>query len=189
LLATALVSCVVSDIAALWEIAAHAGLPTPGSTMKPQRAPILVMVPPPVQFELTFLAGLAVNRLPPWRPGWTETEGVRWIGWVLAAAGVALSFFAAGRFVFRRTTLNPAGRPARLVVDGAHAWSRNPMYAALTAIYAGVALGLGEVWPLVLVILPFASMNWIVIPFEESRLRQIFGREYVDYCRRVRRWI
>jgi len=146
--------------------------------MEQHRAPLLAIVPPPVQFALTFLVGLAVNRLVPWQPGWTEMEGVRWIGRALAAA---LAFFAAGRFVFRRTTLNPAGRPAHLIVDGAHAWSRNPMYVALTAIYAGVALGLREVWPLVLVILPFASMNWIVIPFEEARLRQIFGEEYAEY--------
>ena len=157
--------------------------------MEQHRAPLLAIVPPPVQFALTFLVGLAVNRLLPWQPGWTEMEGVRWIGRALATAGVALAFFAAGRFVFRRTTLNPAGRPAHLIVDGAHAWSRNPRYGALTAIYAGVALALGEVWPLVLVILPFASMNWIVISSEEARLRQIFGQKYADYCRRVRRWI
>jgi protein-S-isoprenylcysteine O-methyltransferase Ste14 len=157
--------------------------------MEQHQAPILAIIPPPVQFVLTFLIGLAVNRLLAWQPGWTEMEGVRWIGWALAAGGVALSFFAAGRFVFRHTTLNPAGSPAHLVVDGAHGWSRNPMYAALTAIYAGIALGLGEVWPLVLVILPFASMNWVVIPFEEARLREAFGQAYVDYCSLVRRWL
>jgi protein-S-isoprenylcysteine O-methyltransferase Ste14 len=32
-------------------------------------------------------------------------------------------------------------------------------------------------------------MNWVVIPFEEARLRETFGQDYVDYCRRVRRWV
>ncbi len=157
--------------------------------MEQHRAPILAIVPPPAQFVLTFLAGLAVNRLLPWQPGWTEMEGARWIGCALAAAGVALSFFAVGRFVFRHTTLNPAGRPAHLVVDGAHAWSRNPMYLSLTIVYVGLALALGRAWPLVVAVLPWASMNWAVIPFEEARLRETFGQAYVDYCRRVRRWI
>ena len=110
-------------------------------------------------------------------------------------------FYARGRRLFARrggggddlvlrgTTLNPAGQPARLVVNGAHGWSRNPMYLSLTIIYAGLALALGRAWPLVLVILPWASMNWIVIPFEETRLRETFGQDYADYCRRVRRWI
>jgi protein-S-isoprenylcysteine O-methyltransferase Ste14 len=29
----------------------------------------------------------------------------------------------------------------------------------------------------------------VVIPFEEARLRETFGEDYADYCRRVRRWI
>jgi protein-S-isoprenylcysteine O-methyltransferase Ste14 len=32
-------------------------------------------------------------------------------------------------------------------------------------------------------------VNWIVIPFEEARLRDTFGQIYVEYCRRVRRWL
>jgi len=56
-------------------------------------------------------------------------------------------------------------------------------------IYLGAALALGKLWPLVLVVLPWATTNWIVIPFEEARLRNTFGQAYVDYCRRVRRWV
>jgi protein-S-isoprenylcysteine O-methyltransferase Ste14 len=91
--------------------------------------------------------------------------------------------------VLRRTTLHPTGQPARLVVSGAHARSRNPMYLSLAVVYVGLALALGRAWPLALVIVPWASMNWVVIPFEEARLRETFGEDYADYCRRVRRWI
>ena len=66
-------------------------------------------------------------------------EGVRWAGSALAVAGTLLALAAAGWFVLQRTTLNPAGQPARLVVSGVHTWSRNPMYLALTLIYVGVA--------------------------------------------------
>jgi protein-S-isoprenylcysteine O-methyltransferase Ste14 len=157
--------------------------------MEQQRTPILAIVPPPVQFALTFLAGLALNRFFPWQPSWTAMASVRCVGLAVAAAGVAVASAAAGGFVIRRTTLNPIGTPRRLVVVGAHAWSRNPMYLALTVVYAGVALGLGRIWPLILLIVPFASMNSGVIPFEERSLRQIFGQEYSEYCRRVRRWV
>jgi protein-S-isoprenylcysteine O-methyltransferase Ste14 len=96
--------------------------------------------------------------------------GVSWAGLALDAAAFVLALVAAGRFVFRRTTLNPAGQPSQLVVSGAHAWSRNPMYLALTIIYAGAALALGDAWPLVLVVLPWAA----VIPLEEARRRDTF---------------
>ena len=154
-----------------------------------RRAPILAIIPPPVQFVLTFLIGIGLDRLMPWRPASMAIGGVLWLGLALAVAGCALSAAAAGRFILRRTTLNPTGQPARLVVSGAHAWSRNPMYLALTVIYVGLALALGRAWPLILVVLPWASMNWVTIPFEEARLRETFGADYADYCRRVRRWI
>jgi protein-S-isoprenylcysteine O-methyltransferase Ste14 len=157
--------------------------------MTPRRAPILAMIPPPAQYALTFLAGLGLGRLMPWEPAWMMIGGVHWAEWALTVAGFLLALAAAGRFVVRRTTLIPTGQPAHLVVSGAHAWSRNPMYLALTIIYVGLALALGAAWPLVLVVLPLAAVNWVVIPFEEARLRETFGLLYADYCRKVRRWI
>ena len=78
---------------------------------------------------------------------------------------------------------------AACIATGAQAWSRNPMYLSLTIIYAGIALTLGKAWPLALVVLPWATMNWVVIPFEELRLRKAFGQDYTVYCRTVRRWM
>lgn len=57
----------------------------------------------------------------------------------------------------------------------------------LAIIYLGAALALGEIWPLSLLVLPSASTNWVVIPFEEARLRDTFGQAYLDHWRRVRR--
>ena len=85
--------------------------------MTPRRAPILAMIPPPAQYALTFLAGLGLDWLMPWRPAWMTIGGVRWAGLALAVAGFVLALAAAGRFVVRRTTLNPAGQPAHLVVS------------------------------------------------------------------------
>ena len=153
------------------------------------RAPILAKVPPPAQFVLTFLLGIGLDRLMPWRPVWMGAASVHWAGLALAVAGCSLAAAAAGRFVLRRTTLDPTGKPARLVVNGANAWSRNPMYLSLTVVYLGLALALGRAWPLILVIMPWASMNWGVIPFEEARLSETFAQDYAEYCRKVRRWI
>jgi protein-S-isoprenylcysteine O-methyltransferase Ste14 len=63
------------------------------------------------------------------------------------------------------------------------------MYVGLTSIYTGAALALGQAETLILVALPWTVVNWIVIPFEEARLRDTFGQIYVEYCRRVRRWL
>jgi protein-S-isoprenylcysteine O-methyltransferase Ste14 len=157
--------------------------------MSSPRAPLLVKIPPPVQFAIAFLVGVGLDRLAPWRPTWMAMASVHWAGFALAVAGCSLAAAAAGRFVLRGTTLDPVGEPSRLVVNGAHGWSRNPMYLSLTIISVGLALALGRAWPLILIVLPWASMNWMTIPFEEARLRDAFGEDYRDYCRRVRRWL
>jgi protein-S-isoprenylcysteine O-methyltransferase Ste14 len=157
--------------------------------MEPDHPSIFTMIPPPAQYAVTFFAGIGLDRLIPWWPVWLTIGGVHWVGAALASAGFVLPAASAGRFVLRRTPPNPAGQSAHLIVKGAHAWSRNPMYLSLTIIYAGIAVALGKAWPLVLVVLPWAAMNWIVIPFEESRLRKAFGQDYADYCQAVRRWL
>jgi protein-S-isoprenylcysteine O-methyltransferase Ste14 len=112
--------------------------------MEPRHAPILVVIPPPVQYALSFLAGVVLDRLMPWRLAWMTMEGVHWVGAALAVVGFILAVASAGGFVHRGTTLNPAGQPAHLIATGAHAWSRNPMYLSLTIICAGTALALGK---------------------------------------------
>ena len=156
---------------------------------EPRRAPLLAIIPPPVLFAATFLAGWGVGWLDGSRPAWIRTATAHWVGLALLVAGAAVSAACVRLFVSRGTTVIPVGQPARLVSNGAYAWSRNPMYVGLTAIYAGAALALGQIWSLVLLPLPWAAANFVVIPFEEARLRETFGQAYDDYRRRVRRWL
>lgn len=46
-----------------------------------------------------------------------------------------------------------------------------------------------QVWPLVLLPLVVAYVNWVVIPVEEARLQEVFQGAYGDYRTKVRRWI
>jgi protein-S-isoprenylcysteine O-methyltransferase Ste14 len=38
-------------------------------------------------------------------------------------------------------------------------------------------------------VLVLVYLQRMVIPLEESRLREVFGKDYTDYCGRVRRWL
>ena len=92
-------------------------------------------------------------------------------------------------FVRARTTFIPSGRPSNLIISGPYRWTRNPVYLALTLGYLGATAIVGSVWCLVLVLLPLLYVEDRVIPFEEARLTEVFGEEYVAYRRRVRRWL
>jgi len=110
---------------------------------------------------------------------------------VLAAIGIA--FALAGSRTFRRagTTVNPLKpeRATRLVVAGVYRFSRNPMYLGLLLGLLALAVYLAA--PVALVG-PVAFAGYIQrfqIRAEERALEAKFGAEYVNYKRRVRRWL
>jgi protein-S-isoprenylcysteine O-methyltransferase Ste14 len=63
------------------------------------------------------------------------------------------------------------------------------MYVGLTLAYLGEAGILRQVWPMLLLPLTVAYVNWVVIPVEEGKLTEVFGEEYERYRARVRRWV
>ena len=147
-------------------------------------------VPPPLMFLLAFLAGVGLEHLVSLRPYVTAiAPAARIAGACMLIAGSLLAFSAAGMFLWKRTTLVPFGAAAHLVTGGQYRFTRNPMYLGLTVTYLGVAGLLTQPWAVVLLPFPVAVLNALVIPFEEQRLREIFGASFVDYCTKVRRWI
>ena len=114
-------------------------------------------------------------------------------GLMLALGVVALVFGFGGIITFRvaRTTINPVqiDRASRVVTGGIYRLSRNPMYVGLTALLA--------VWAVFLSV-PVAGIGPIVFALfmhrfqilpEERVMAAKFGREYLDYKQRVRRWV
>jgi len=142
-------------------------------------------------FVLTFLAGVGLQRLSP--IGVSSDRLLRVahvVGIGLIAAGVLLALSSVAIFLLMaRTTLIPHGSASKLVNWGPYRFTRNPMYVSLVTVYLGVAGALGQVWPLVLLALPVALIHRITIPFEEARMRSLFGDEFDQYCSQTRRWI
>lgn len=109
---------------------------------------------------------------------------------MLVVAGGIMGVGALQRFRHHQTTVSPT-RPhhtSHLVTSGVYRISRNPMYLGLLCWLSAWACYLGGVWvwlgPLVLA---FWLTRFQIMP-EEQLLRARFGDEYVEYCRRVRRW-
>jgi len=55
------------------------------------------------------------------------------------------------------------------------------MYVGLTLAYIGAAGAGGQILPLATLVLVLDYVNWIVIPVEENRLREVFGPAYDTY--------
>jgi protein-S-isoprenylcysteine O-methyltransferase Ste14 len=63
------------------------------------------------------------------------------------------------------------------------------MYVGLSLAYLGEAGLLRQGWPVLLLPLVLAYLNWGVIPVEESKLEETFPKQYAEYRAKVRRWI
>lgn len=115
-------------------------------------------------------------------------------GWVWIICFVLSGFVGiAGLYEFRRakTTVNPTKpHEATTVVDsGIFHYSRNPMYLALLLLLIGFAYWQQNVLSLLTCALFVWYMNRFQIEPEERILTQIFGKSYLEYQAKVRRWV
>lgn len=154
-----------------------------------RKVPLIMRVPVPWVFMLTYLTGLGVQLLVPLSVHSADVRlALRIAGYVLVVVGTLIAFSSLWIFRRKETTTIPFDTPSSLVTVGAYRFTRNPMYVGLTLIYVGVAGTRGDVWPFVTLLPLLAYVNNIVIPVEEKRLLEVFGDSYQQYRERVRRW-
>jgi protein-S-isoprenylcysteine O-methyltransferase Ste14 len=159
------------------------------NSIEPQ-APSTVLtttkIHPPILAGALLLATLALHfMLPEQRVVGLEQV----IGLLFVVFGVGMSCFAAAIFQARETTKNPYGEPTAFVVQSPYTWTRNPMYLGLTTALFGLALFFSSIVMLAGPAVFFAVIDRIVIPREEESMERLFGKDYLDYTNRVRRWI
>lgn len=114
----------------------------------------------------------------------------------IAALPSVLGFAVALRCVwdFGRTghgTPAPVAPPKKLVAVEFYRYVRNPMYVGFLAGWTGLWVLFGKWSPAVIAVacLVVLGVDLFVIVYEEPTLRRMFGAEYEEYCRNVRRWI
>ena len=77
----------------------------------------------------------------------------------------------------------------QLVTTGIYAWVRNPIYSACMFACTGVILMIGNVFFFVMPFIYWLFMTILMKHTEEKWLRDLYGQEYEDYCKRVNRCI
>ena len=75
------------------------------------------------------------------------------------------------------------------MTEAPYTYTRNPMYLGLAAILFGFALFFGSPTMLIAPVLFFLVIDRMLIPEEEATMERLFGEQYVDYKRRVQRWL
>ncbi|AVF59815.1 methyltransferase family protein [Vibrio diabolicus] len=99
----------------------------------------------------------------------------------------------AGVYEFHKvkTTVNPVkpDTASSVVRTGVFSFSRNPMYMALLLLIIAIGLWWQHLSVVLCSVVFVSYMNRFQIKPEERVLERLFGEEYVDYKKHVRRWI
>lgn len=155
----------------------------PGETPAGTGTPIL----PPMVFLVALVAMGGLHQLSPGPEVIPEPWNL--IGWAPFALGVAVAFWVKFRFDKAGTPIRPFEETTALVTDGLFRYSRNPVYVAMVAALAGIAVVLGTLAPIIVI----PAFAWFIrrrfIEAEERMLEDAFGEDYRAYKQRVRRWI
>jgi protein-S-isoprenylcysteine O-methyltransferase Ste14 len=147
-----------------------------------------VRFPPPLLYAAFFSLGILASVLYPVR---LLPSALAWIlgGAVLAGGALLGPIWGVHTLRTAGTTIRPDKPTAKLVTDGPFRFSRNPLYLALSLMYAGLALMANSIWALLLLFPVTLVMSRFVIRREEEYLARRFGEEYAHYQTNVRRWI
>ena len=147
----------------------------------------LTKIPPPAAFAVSIAGAMLLTWYVPALQVACFRAPLVAVALVLAAG--AWSGWAMLEFRRFRTTILPQRQPTRLLCAGPFCVSRNPLYLAMLLLAATPWLWWGSLGLLLAPLGFFSFSNWIIIPFEEVKLRGLFGDAYADYARRVRRWL
>lgn len=78
-------------------------------------------------------------------------------------------------------------RSDKLVTDGIYAYTRNPIYTAFIFIFTGIIIIFNNIYLFVLPFIYYALLTIFMINTEEKWLKEKYGKEYEDYCKKVSR--
>ena len=144
-------------------------------------------IPPPilalVMIVLIYLSSLFVESIT------FKYQGSLSVLFIILGSACALpSFKLFAKFKTTITPLKPSDATA-LVTDGMYQYSRNPMYLGLLLWTIASTIWFGTWFGIIINIVFIFLINFLQIIPEEEALLEIFGEEYEEYKKNVRRWI
>ena len=144
-------------------------------------------MPPPLIVLSVLLLAYALNYLIPFRIA--HSSVLVFAGFTLI--GISLLIIGITSWSFRRvkTHIEPWKPTTTIIRTGCFAFSRNPIYLALCVACIGIGMILHSWWVVFSVIPAAMLLYYFVILREEAYLEKKFGEAYVQYKKRVRRWL
>ncbi|HEX5133720.1 MAG TPA: isoprenylcysteine carboxylmethyltransferase family protein [Candidatus Krumholzibacteria bacterium] len=138
-----------------------------------------------------FLLSLVTIAVASWLLPGSPPAGTlfRWLALPPFVIGVALFVFTVANFKRTRTPLRPLKEAGVLMTGGTFRFSRNPIYLGMTLVLMAAAIYSGVPYLFVVPLLFAVIIQKRFIELEEEFLTEHFGDAYLEYRKRVRRWL
>ena len=105
--------------------------------------------------------------------------------------GILILIIPISKFIKSKTTIDPIKfkKVNKLVTSGIYKYSRNPMYLGLLLIVISSSILYLNIYSVITPMIFYYWINRFQIKREEIFLTEKFGKEYLLYMTRTRRWI
>jgi len=146
-----------------------------------------VIAPPPIIFLLFLAFGYLLNSVYP-LPFLAHPLSIIISGIFFVYSGLTagLAFY----YMIKSGNNVDVRKPAKtLVTKSVYSYSRNPMYLSMLILLIAFSLLFNTLWIVLLIPVFVIVMQKGVIEREEFYLEKKFGNEYLEYKKKVRRWI
>lgn len=152
----------------------------------PEQTKKLPIKPPHIALVLLFLSWVASYFFPKLN---VARVIYRNMGIIVFFLGISLLFWSFSLFKKNKTPIVPGQKPTFVVAEGPYRFTRNPMYLGVTIALLGASIYFGNILAFFSPIIFFLIMNFYFVPFEEKLMENLFGRKYLNYKKKVRRWL
>jgi len=145
------------------------------------------LIPPFAFFYFYLVFAAAFNFPTVSRQEFLHSGIISWVGVFFCLAGLLLLLWSLVSFGQSFRVGIDTDHPDKLITTGVFAFSRNPIYVAFAFILLGQFLIFSN-W---ILLIYFGAAIWLFhrqVLREEDYLKKHYGKEYLEYCNRVRRY-
>ena len=111
------------------------------------------------------------------------------LGIIPLLLGIIINLYADKALHIANTTVKPFQESNSLVTVGVYSLSRHPMYLGFVLVLIGVAVLLGALTPWLIIVCFVVLVELVFIRIEERMLSEKFGPSWIEYKKKVHRWI